>query len=174
MQIRTAKVTDISSILELSEQINRQHHLGAPMVFAPASQGLGDSEEYWLGLMLDSVGAFFVAVDDQQVVGFLAGKVTQNKGVSFIQSHKVARVNTIVVNDQVQSQGVGRALMKSFNQWAGCAEFGCHSTEFPLWGLSLILFSLGDLSTVISPLIVEDLGGENLSAELTNIRFVAD
>ncbi|HAH03064.1 MAG TPA: GNAT family N-acetyltransferase, partial [Vibrio sp.] len=29
MQIRTAKVTDISSILELSEQINRQHHLGA-------------------------------------------------------------------------------------------------------------------------------------------------
>ncbi|MGR5389995.1 N-acetyltransferase family protein [Vibrio crassostreae] len=133
MQIRTAKVTDISSILELSEQINRQHHLGAPMVFAPVSQSRADSEEYWLGLMLDTVGAFFVAVDDQQVIGFLAGKVTQNKGVSFIQSHKVARVNTIVVNDQTQSQGVGRALMKSFNQWAqasGAIELRLEVMEF--------------------------------------------
>ncbi|MFA0520297.1 GNAT family N-acetyltransferase, partial [Vibrio sp. 10N.222.55.E8] len=30
MQIRTAKVTDIRSILALSDQINRQHHCGAP------------------------------------------------------------------------------------------------------------------------------------------------
>jgi ribosomal protein S18 acetylase RimI-like enzyme len=114
-------------------QINRQHHLGAPMVFAPASHGLADSEEYWLGLMLDPVGTFLVAVDAQQVVGFLAGKVTQNKGVSFIQSHKIARVNTIVVNDQVQSQGVGRALMKSFNQWAqasGAIELRLEVMEF--------------------------------------------
>ncbi len=133
MQIRTAKVTDINAILALSEQINRQHHLGAPMVFAPASQGLADSEEYWLGLMLDPVGAFLVAVDEKQVVGFLAGKVTQNKGVSFIQSHKVARVNTIVVNDQAQSKGVGRALMKSFNQWAqasGAIELRLEVMEF--------------------------------------------
>ncbi|HAH03063.1 MAG TPA: GNAT family N-acetyltransferase, partial [Vibrio sp.] len=65
--------------------------------------------------------------------GFLAGKVTQNKGVSFIQPHKVARVNTIVVNDQVQSQGVGRALMKSFNQWAqasGAIELRLEVMEF--------------------------------------------
>ncbi|MEZ9337508.1 GNAT family N-acetyltransferase [Vibrio sp. Evd11] len=133
MQIRTAKVTDIRSILALSEQINRQHHLGAPMVFAPPSLGFTDTEEYWLGLMIDPVGAFLVAVDDQQVVGFLAGKVTQNKGVSFIQPHKVARVNTIVVNDQVQSQGVGRALMKSFNQWAqasGAIELRLEVMEF--------------------------------------------
>jgi ribosomal protein S18 acetylase RimI-like enzyme len=103
------------------------------MVFAPVSQSRADSEEYWLGLMLDPVGAFFVAVDDQQVIGFLAGKVTQNKGVSFIQSHKVARVNTIVVNDQTQSQGVGRALMKSFNQWAqasGAIELRLEVMEF--------------------------------------------
>ncbi len=133
MQIRTAKVTDINAILALSDQINRRHHLGAPMVFAPASQGLADSEEYWLGLMIDPTGAFFVAVDEKQVVGFLAGKVTQNKGVSFIQSHKVARVNTIVVSEQVQSQGAGRALMKSFNQWAqarGAIELRLEVMEF--------------------------------------------
>ncbi len=133
MQIRTAKVTDINAILVLSDQINRQHHLGAPMVFAPPSQSFADSEEYWLGLMIDPTGAFFVAVDEKQVVGFLAGKVTQNKGVSFIQSHKVARVNTIVVSDQVQSKGVGRALMKSFNQWAqasGAIELRLEVMEF--------------------------------------------
>ena len=133
MQIRTAKVTDINAIVALSDQINRQHHLGDPMVFAPPSQSFADSEEYWLGLMLDPVGAFLVAVDDRQVIGFLAGKVTQNKGVSFIQSHKVARVNTIVVNDQTQSQGVGRALMKSFNQWAqasGAIELRLEVMEF--------------------------------------------
>lgn len=45
MQIRTAKVTDINAILALSDQINRQHHLGAPMVFAPPSQSFADSEE---------------------------------------------------------------------------------------------------------------------------------
>jgi ribosomal protein S18 acetylase RimI-like enzyme len=114
-------------------QINRQHHLGAPIVFASASHGLADSEEYWLGLMLDPVGSFLVAIDAQQVVGFLVGKVTQNKGVSFIQSHKIARVNTIVVNDQVQSQGIGKALMKSFNQWAqasGAIELRLEVMEF--------------------------------------------
>ncbi|WP_299690349.1 GNAT family N-acetyltransferase [uncultured Vibrio sp.] len=133
MQIRTGKVTDIRAILALSGQINRQHHLGAPMVFAPCSLGFADSEEYWLGLMIDPVGTFLVAVDDQQVVGFLVGKVTQNKGVSFIKSHKVARVNTIVVNDQVQGRGIGKSLMKSFNQWAqarGAVELRLEVMEF--------------------------------------------
>ena len=133
MQIRNAKVTDINAILALSDQINRQHHLGAPMVFAPPSQSNADSEEYWLGLMIDPTGAFFVAVEQDAVIGFLAGKITQNKGVSFIQSHKVARVNTIVVNDQIQSKGVGRALMKSFNQWAqaqGAIELRLEVMEF--------------------------------------------
>ncbi|MCF7505664.1 MULTISPECIES: GNAT family N-acetyltransferase [Vibrio] len=133
MQVRTAKVTDIRSILALSEQINRQHHLGAPMVFAPPSRSFGDSEEYWLGLMIDPQGSFFVAVKNEHVVGFLAGKVTQNKGVSFIQSHKVARVNTIVVSDEAQSQGVGKALMKSFNQWSqarGAIELRLEVMEF--------------------------------------------
>ncbi|MDN3701833.1 GNAT family N-acetyltransferase [Vibrio artabrorum] len=133
MQIRTAKVTDIRSILALSDQINRQHHCGAPMVFAPASQAFSDSEEYWLGLMLDPIGAFLVAVQDEQVVGFLAGKVTQNRGVSFIQPHKIARVNTLVVNDDVQKRGVGKSLMKSFNQWAqarGAIELRLEVMEF--------------------------------------------
>lgn len=133
MQVRTAKITDIRSILELSDQINRQHHHGAPMVFAPASQSFSDSEEYWLGLMLDPIGAFLVAVKGGQVIGFLAGKVTQNRGVSFIQPHKIARVNTIVVNDEVQSQGVGKSLMKSFNQWAqarGAIELRLEVMEF--------------------------------------------
>jgi len=133
MQIRTAKVADIRSILELSDQINRQHHLGAPMVFAPPSQGFADSEEYWLGMMIDPLGTFLVAVHEQQVVGFLAGKVTQNKGVSFIQPHKVARVSTIVVNEQIQNQGVGRSLMRSFNHWAqsrGAIELRLEVMEF--------------------------------------------
>ncbi|MCZ8489288.1 hypothetical protein O9992_25620 [Vibrio lentus] len=47
------KVTDIRSILALSEQINRQHHLGAPMVFAPPSRKPWRQRKYWLGLMID-------------------------------------------------------------------------------------------------------------------------
>ena len=70
MQIRNAKVTDINAILALSDQINHQHHLGAPMVFAPPSQSKADSEEYWLCLMIDPTGAFFVAVEQDEVIGF--------------------------------------------------------------------------------------------------------
>ena len=34
MRIRTAKAADIQFILKLSDQINRQHHQGAPNVFS--------------------------------------------------------------------------------------------------------------------------------------------
>ncbi|MDN3615978.1 MAG: GNAT family N-acetyltransferase [Vibrio gallaecicus] len=133
MQIRIAKVADIRSILELSDQINRQHHAGAPMVFASPSMCLVDSEEYWLSLMIDRQGVFYVAVSDNQVVGFVVGKVSQNRGVSFIQPHKIGRVNTIVVRDTIQNKGVGKALMLKFKEWAqseGAIEMRLEVMEF--------------------------------------------
>lgn len=133
MRIRAVKVSDIQVILKLSHQINRQHHQGAPSVFSSPEEADNDSQAYWLGLMLDPEGRFLVAEEDEQVVAFLAGKITQNNGVSFIQDHKVARVNTIVVGDDVQGQGVGKNLMRTFNQWAhanGATELRLEVMEF--------------------------------------------
>jgi ribosomal protein S18 acetylase RimI-like enzyme len=133
MRIRAVKVSDIQFILKLSHQINRQHHQGAPTVFSSPEEADSGSEAYWLGLMLEPEGHFLVAEQDEQVVAFLAGKITQNNGVSFIQDHKVARVNTIVVGDDVQGQGLGKKLMRAFNQWAqsnGATELRLEVMEF--------------------------------------------
>ena len=102
MRIRTAKAADSQFILKLSDQINRQHHQGAPNVFSSPDKSTNGSEAYWLGLMLEPEGHFLVAEEKDQIVAFLVGKITQNIGVSFIQGHKVARVNTIVVGDDAQ------------------------------------------------------------------------
>ncbi|MDK9736970.1 GNAT family N-acetyltransferase [Vibrio sp. D404a] len=133
MRIRAAKVADIQFILLLSEQINRQHHQGAPHVFSPPEQAEDGAEAYWLGLMLEPDGHFLVAEENDQIVAFLVGKITQNSGVSFIQDHKVARVNTIVVGEDAQGYGLGKKLMRAFNQWAqanGATELRLEVMEF--------------------------------------------
>ena len=61
MRIRTAKAADIRFILKLSDQINRQHHQGAPNVFSSPDKSTNGSEAYWLGLMLEPEGHFLVA-----------------------------------------------------------------------------------------------------------------
>ncbi|MGF1753420.1 GNAT family N-acetyltransferase [Vibrio makurazakiensis] len=127
MHIRTGTVHDIQSILRLANQINIQHHLGAPSVFSnPQDIQSYDSEDenenYWLSLMLEPNGTFIVAEIEMQVVGFVVARITQNKEVSFIRDNKVCRVNTIVVDDSVQASGVGRALMAKITQWAQARE----------------------------------------------------
>ena len=133
MRIRTAKAADIRFILKLSDQINRQHHQGAPNVFSSPDKSTNGSEAYWLGLMLEPEGHFLVAEEKDQIVAFLVGKITQNIGVSFIQGHKVARVNTIVVGDDAQGQGLGKKMMRAFNQWSqakGATELRLEVMEF--------------------------------------------
>ena len=76
MRIRAVKVSDIQFILKLSHQINRQHHQGAPTVFSSPEEADSGSEAYWLGLMLEPEGYFLVAEQDEQVVAFLAGKIS--------------------------------------------------------------------------------------------------
>ncbi len=120
MQIRTAKVTDIRSILVLSEQINRQSE--APMVFAPPSRSFGDSEEYWLGLMMDPLVPSLLRFKTKRSLASLLKSDAEQRGELYSVAWVSLWVNTIVVNDQIQSQGVGKALMKSFNQWPAAEE----------------------------------------------------
>ncbi len=122
MHIRTAQVKDIQSILRLANQINQQHFQGAPSVFSDPNESQKGNEEYWLGLMLEPTGVFFVAENDHNIIGFVVARITQNLDVSFIQGHKVCRVNTIVVDDQIQSSGIGKSLMAKVTQWAKAQE----------------------------------------------------
>jgi len=118
MLIRSAQVHDIQAILVLADQINQQHFEGAPNVFADPNASHDGNEEYWLGLMIEPKGTFIVAEVEGRIVGFVVARITQNLDISFIQSHKVCRVNTIVVDDSVQAKGVGKALMAKITQWA--------------------------------------------------------
>lgn len=118
MLIRSAQVHDIQAILVLADQINQQHFEGAPNVFADPQASQEGNEEYWLGLMLEPNGTFIVAELEERIIGFVVARITQNLDISFIQDHKVCRVNTIVVDDSIQAQGVGKALMAKVTQWA--------------------------------------------------------
>ncbi len=111
MQIRNAKVTDINAILALSDQINHQHHLRctygvcAIKITFKQSRQRGVLAETIVDLLELSCRCWTGCSD------WFLGKVTQNKGVGFIQSHKVASEH-YCGGGPFGNRGVGRGAIE--------------------------------------------------------------
>ncbi len=118
MHIRLAADRDLASIVKLAEQINLQHFQGAPNVFSDPETAAVGAKGFWQGKLNESESRFYVAEIDEQVAGFIVGKVTRNIEVNFICKNSVARVNTVVVAEKYQGRGVGKKLMQAFQEWA--------------------------------------------------------
>lgn len=116
MNIRKAKEDDIDSICSLSNEINILHHEHMPEMFKYPSS-LDQDATYWLKYMKDSDHVVFVAQRQGRVVGAISARLVLNNSAPFLVERLRCCINTIVVGNNQQKQGFGKALMNAVEAW---------------------------------------------------------
>jgi len=115
VQIRKATMDDIDALVELNRQIGELHFQQAPNVFAKPSS----EERLFLLNALENLDRLFLVVCmDHVVSGFLTATVSKNDVVPFLTKEPICQVNTIVIDQQYQALGLGKALMLECQTWA--------------------------------------------------------
>ncbi|NGN97245.1 GNAT family N-acetyltransferase [Grimontia sp. S25] len=115
MEIRQATPLDIEEIFDIYKQIAQQHFDNAPNAFNPPSQ---EDKRFLLSKIQDEAWWFAVAESEGQIVGYTMARLDKNETVPFLTNALICRLNTIVVNQNIQTKGVGRALIDACKKWA--------------------------------------------------------
>ncbi|GGP23061.1 N-acetyltransferase [Silvimonas iriomotensis] len=116
--IRAALTQDLPALCRLSDEINHEHHAGAPDVFVLSQPGDEATQAWWHSAMSASDSVVLVAQHGDQVCGFISAKVTEPPVPPFIRARREARIGTIVVAASHRRQGVGEQLLGAARAWA--------------------------------------------------------
>ncbi|WP_145008855.1 GNAT family N-acetyltransferase [Pseudomonas oryzihabitans] len=117
MRIRPAVVTDLAALCTLAEQLAEHHHEQAPETFAAPSGGWRD-QDYWAAQLEPEDGVLFVAEQRDELVGFVTARLSDTRGISFLQPLVLCRIGTLVVAASHRGQGVGARLLAEVEAWA--------------------------------------------------------
>ena len=99
------------------DAINIEHHMNMPNDFI-RPDGNHDDDSYWRRFLEDDSSAMFVAEHNARVVGVISVSVSQQAPFPFLTSRPRAYVATIVVDNALRGQGVGRQLMSAAEDFA--------------------------------------------------------
>ena len=88
-------------------------------------------------MLADLSAVLFVAELDGKIVGYLSGY----RHVTFYANGYVAWVDEVFVSAQTRKMGIGKALMKSFEQWA--VDLDCELVGLATGGAAAFYEKLG-------------------------------
>ncbi|USH04282.1 GNAT family N-acetyltransferase [Grimontia kaedaensis] len=115
MEIRQATPFDIEEIFDIYQQIAQSHFDNAPNAFNPPSQ---EDKRFLLSKIHDDAWWFAVAESEGKIIGYTMARLDKNETVPFLANTLICRLNTIVVDQNIQTKGVGRALIDACKKWA--------------------------------------------------------
>ena len=116
--IKQAKLTDLDTVIELSETLGR-HHLGSPMfMFWPVDkEDRPLAETFFTELLREEKNPHFIAYDGKQAIGMLS---FLSQG--FIPEHIKKEGNLYlfmgIVTESSQNSGIGHSLLNTGMAWA--------------------------------------------------------
>ncbi|MBB5192116.1 ribosomal protein S18 acetylase RimI-like enzyme [Silvimonas terrae] len=116
--IRPAIATDLPAVCRLADEINREHHAGAPDVFVLTSPDDEATQNWWRSAIDAAEGTVLVAQRDEVVCGFITIKANEPPIPPFIRARREARIGTIVVAASHRRQGIGERLLSAARTWA--------------------------------------------------------
>ena len=115
--VRAARPDDyhgMSALFEEIDALHRQHH---PEIFRKP-EGPPREPEYWQGWFADENVGFFVSERNGEILGFVSGVVKESPPIPIMVPRRYAVVDSISVKREFQGNGIGRALMEFFQEWA--------------------------------------------------------
>lgn len=114
MIIRKAQIGDLRTIQDLNHALFESDHSSdrdLKMTW-PYDEG----ESYFRGMIEGTIGVCFVAVENEEVIGYLAGCIKTD--TPSWRPIIVAELENMLVRSEYRSRGVGAALADNFITWS--------------------------------------------------------
>ena len=130
LSVRKAVIEDAAALHRLYHQLDRHHADLLPEVFRPL--GRDPRSEAFIGDVLDDPrAAFFVAVLDGEVVGFLEIRISGPPDFPVFRKRDFAYIENTAVDASLRGRGIGEALFDAALEWA--ASHGVDRIQTSVW-----------------------------------------
>ena len=129
MVIRFAKPEDVPEILALLRQVGQVHHQGRPDIFRSDAQKYGPSQV--LSLLDKAETPIFVAVEDENVLGYCFCQMKTYYRDSVIRDHTTCYIDDLCVHENCRGKHVGTTLYEAVCRYA--KSRGCANITLNVW-----------------------------------------
>lgn len=127
--VRRARATDLQTVNKLLYQVEDLHRVGRPDLFKPGEKKYTD--EQLLEIFQNPATPVFVAVEEEQVLGYVFCIIQETKGSKCIFDHKTLYIDDLCVDESARGKGVGKILYDYAVDYA--RGIGCHNVTLHVW-----------------------------------------
>ncbi len=129
MIIRRASGNDLDAINRLLCQVLMVHHNGRPDIFKSGTKKYTDEE--LLGIIADDTRPIFVAMDENEVVGYAFCIYQQHKDNNILTDIKTLYIDDLCVDETCRGKSIGKALYEYVLDFA--KEQGFYNVTLNVW-----------------------------------------
>lgn len=131
MEIRKAKIEDISDLNRLLAQVNLVHYNGRTDLFKLANKYTDDELKV---IIADESRPILVADDNGSVVGYAFCIYQQHKNDNLLTDVKTIYIDDLCVDENKRGQHIGKML---YNAVLGFAkDTGCYNVTLNVWNFN--------------------------------------
>lgn len=132
MEIRFAEVTDIDGILNLLEQVNFIHYEARPDILKQQSKYSREELEDMLSKQVER--PILVAVEDDQVLGYMFGIYQEVMNNRLLQDEKSLYIDDICIDEKARGKHIGQQLYEATKALA--KDTGCRRITLNVWAFN--------------------------------------
>ena len=129
MTIRQAAKSHIPGLIRLLRQVGSVHHEIRPDIFRAGA--IKYTEKDLENLLKDENKPIFVAVEDENVLGYCFCQVETIRGSTVLTDRVEIYIDDLCVEENARRQGIAKALYAHVRTWA--KEMGCAFVTLNVW-----------------------------------------
>lgn len=114
-EIRSSELEDLERVQELSVRLSEKEAEEFDATIDPEWNTSEEATQYFKERITDEDG-FAVVVEDDQVVGYAVGSIRDAE--AYREDLQVAGLESMYVEPEYRSQGIGTEFMEEFEEWA--------------------------------------------------------
>jgi ribosomal protein S18 acetylase RimI-like enzyme len=117
VQIRAATEDDVAAVAGLLATVTDLHAAVLPHIYRPVADE-GQFADYIRGLMATAEQHVVVAERGGEIAGYVSFSRRPPSSVPFVIPHPTVNIDSVVVAERFQRQGIGAALVTWVHDWA--------------------------------------------------------
>lgn len=128
-QIKVATMRHYAQVNEVVREGQDEHAEALPTIFKKVDQVM--PEDYFAELLKDPFQEIFIAVNQEEVVGFAVMELKEVPPFDSLVPRKVAYMNDFGIKKTAHRNGIGRELFSVCKNWG--KEMGANAIELTVW-----------------------------------------